>query len=1063
MHVLDAKLMIPKRRDVLHRKRLTRLFEDNIHKKLFTVTAGAGFGKTTLVTDALHHLNLQPVWYRLDEQDTDFLVFMGYLYSAVSRQSGGARPKAQMAPFKLSGIKDHSAMLTRWLAFVQSHIRQQAAIILDDYHLVQHSQSINSAVDFILQRLPDHIRMIVIGRKKLPLTLSRMRVQQNLVEITEEELCFSDSEIERFFDTTTSITRPDVAQILSTTRGWVASLVLLKYSFSKKPAATVAENLAKLAMGPDLLFAYLKENVFDAQPTQTRDFMMKAALLPVIDSQRCRTIFDIEDADRMLGQMVEDHLLVFPVDDSGRVFSLHHLFRDFLLDRLHDHFTADDIARLHGRIAEAYAPHDIYLALDHFVEGQYYDRAIQLIEANELEFLLKGRVNFLEQCLERIPAAVIEDNPKLLLSQVRICSHFGNPAKALELTSHALKLFQRRNAKEQMVDGFIELGMQYYYTGHMKEAKLLMEQVLASIEPDSQAYIIAMTFLTFFPAVLGEFDASRNYERDARQTIALYPEFKRKVATALLDTSLTHTLYFAGEFEYSQQVSEGLLKRVLEMNLEPCLPLIYYQLSTNCYFLGQWETGCDWAQKGIDICERSSLADHRKAWVYLAWAQNLSGCGQFEEAGKKLDLSIQLFESPGNRWGLASAWDCLASLYLAQNKGAPALRILESALDLIEGHGLKVTRGILENSYAVALQAEGRPSSSLGHLSSARPNLAGASYHLFNNHLLCARAYYEMGEPVKSADHLAAALTLSKSCSYARFIVENQDWIQVLLDLAKNNKVAIPSELRSYASGLFHIEMAPAPPALNVRLLGKCRLSIGEKELPASAWKSTKALMILKYLAANQSRGYIPKDFLIELLWPEQNPEKTGSRFNMAMSALRKTLEPGLPPKAASTYIDRKKDTYRIVKDRCKVDVQTFSALFTDAEKAPPGSEQALALYLEACELYRGDFLQEDRYEQWCVEMRQHLSHQYLTILQGIISIYVEQKDDDKAIFYCQKLLAAAPLEEEILLKLMQLYSKSGAVSKIKAAYDTYAAHAVTLDCPVSDEITRLYENLVKI
>lgn len=1063
MNVLNSKLMIPKRRDVLHRQRLTRLFKDNIDKKLFVVTAGAGFGKTTLVIDALNHMDIKPVWYRLDEQDTDFQVFMSYLYSAVDQQFGGGRQAENRGPFGLSGIKHQTAVLLEWLSFVQKQVQQQAVIILDDYHLVQHSPSVNSAVDFILQRLPDHIQMIIIGRKRLPLGLSRLRVQEKLVEIAQEELCFSDREIKQFFDRRLDITQPNVEQILETTNGWVASLVLLRYSFSKTLSTTITESLAKLIKRPEMLFAYLKENVFDFQPAHIREFMMKAALLPEIDSQRCRAIFDVEHADRIMGRMLEDHLMIFPVDDSETVFRLHHLFRDFLLVQLHEHFRADDIARLHCRIAEAYTSHDIYLALEHFIEGRDYDRALQIIEANELEFLLRGRVHFLERCLNRVPEAVVEENPKLLLSQARICSHFGDPEKAIELTSRSLKLFQHRNAKEQMVDCFIELGMQYYYTGHLKEAKLLMEQVLDSIEHDSPAYIICMTFLTFLPAVLGEFDASSNYARDARKNISHYPEFKRKVATVLLDTSLTHTLYFSGEFEYSQQVSERLLKRVLQMNLEPCQPLIYYQLSTNCYFLGQWKTGCDWAQKGISVCDRMSLADGRTAWVYLAWAQNLFGLGQYEDAGEKLDRSIQLFESPGNRWGLASAWDCLAAFYLEQGKSGPALRILESALDLIKGYGLKVTRAILENSYARVLQAEDKLSSSLRHLALARPNLAGVSYHLFNNHLLCARAYYGIDEPVKSAAHLSDALTLSKAYSFSRFIIENRDWILPLLTLSNNKQVALSSELQSYAAEVFQVEAAKEPPVLNVSLLGKFQLCIGERQLPSSSWKSSKALMIFKYLTSNGNHGFIPKDFLIELLWPEQNPAKTGSRFNMAMSSLRKTLEPELPPKAPCAYIDRKKDTYRIFKDRFHVDVQKFSTLFSEAKKAPPGSDKALGLYLEACELYRGEFLEEDRYEQWCEEIRQNLSRHYLDMLQSIISIFENRKDFKKAILYAHKLLDTAPLSEDVLIKLMQFYSKSGAVSKIITAYETYATHAAKLDCPVSDEISALFKNLVKI
>ena len=83
MDILHSKIQIPKRYNILRRNRLHRYFNDICQKKLIAVTAGAGYGKTTLVMDALASHNIVPAWYRLDEQDSDFFVFISYLYSAV--------------------------------------------------------------------------------------------------------------------------------------------------------------------------------------------------------------------------------------------------------------------------------------------------------------------------------------------------------------------------------------------------------------------------------------------------------------------------------------------------------------------------------------------------------------------------------------------------------------------------------------------------------------------------------------------------------------------------------------------------------------------------------------------------------------------------------------------------------------------------------------------------------------------------------------------------------------------------------------------------------------------
>ena len=438
MNVLNSKFIAPRRREISSRKRLIQLFEQNIDKKLFVVTAGAGFGKTTLVVDALNRMDLDCAWYRLDEQDTDFQVFLTHLYSLVFHQFPCCRKVNQDELFS-SGISDKNDVLIKWLTFLQEQVRRSCVIILDDYHLVQESEVINSAVDFILHRLPDSVSFVIIGRKKLPLSLARMRVQENIIEIGEAELCFSGPEIEQFFKHHVRMEQSDVDYIRNATKGWAASLVLLKHAVLQQPHTELSESILKFTKKPNSVFSYLEENVFNQQPEYIQAFMMKMALLPEIDSLKCSEIFDIEDAGRILSRMINDHLMIFPVDESGTVFTLHHLLRDFLIEKLHDHFSVDEISQLHCRIASSFKTSNIDLALHHFVAGRNYDQAIQIIEENEMDFLLRGKVEFLDRILKQIPREIIYENPQILLSLSRICSHYGDPEKSDYLDFQGIK------------------------------------------------------------------------------------------------------------------------------------------------------------------------------------------------------------------------------------------------------------------------------------------------------------------------------------------------------------------------------------------------------------------------------------------------------------------------------------------------------------------------------------------------------------------------------------------------------------------------------------------------
>ncbi len=1062
MNILHSKLQIPKRYHILHRNRLAQHFEDICQKKLVAVTAGAGYGKTTLVMDALANQNVVPAWYRLDEQDIDFPVFISYLYSTVRQLFPGPDEVEHAIP--KSSFKKQTDTLHEWLSFLEKKVTKQTVLVLDDYHLVQDSPPINDAIEFILDRLPDNIHLIIIGRKNLALRLSTLRAREQLIEISENDLSFTTSEIKHFFESTSLLTDTVIKDIHTSTGGWAASLVLLRYAFNKKAPEMLSNNIELFKQTPVYIFSYLKETIFDIQPDHIKNFMMKASLLAEIDTQLCSRIFQVKNANSILKQMIEDHLMIFPVDDSGTIFHLHHLFRDFLRSQLEISFSKPDIHKLHCRIAEATECDNIFQALHHFIEGHAFDEAIRLFETHEMKFLLEGKINFLGKCLEKIPRPIIEENPQLLLAQAKLYTYFGNPRLSMEYLTQAHLLFKKQDSKEDMVKCLVELGFQYYFTGYVKEAKLLMEQVLNDLEKTSTTYIIAMTYLTFLSSVLGEFETAKIYYKTVWEVIEELPDFERKTSSALISTSYTHTLYFKGEFERSQQVSKKLLKSVLKLNIDPCLPLVYYQLSANSFFLGTFEKGFEFGQKGIEICEKISLSDSRKGWIYLAWAQNCLGLGKFEQAIDLIDSSIELFEDPGNRWGIANAWDCLSQVCLAQGRIEPARQILNRAVDVIDGCGLLITEGILENSIASLLIIEKDFSNALDYLKNARKKLEGALFHLFNNHLLTTRSYFESGNINQAMKHLSCALSLSEIYFYDRFIKKEKTWLINLLKKSFSKGLMLKEGPKDCLERLFKNDLEKAPACLNIKLLGQFKMAVGKSDIPLSKFKSSKALMIIKYLAANRRQGFIPREVLIEILWPDEDLKKTGSRFNMAMSALRKTLEPDLPPKSPSAYIERKKDMYRLFSDtRINIDAEQFSAAFSLAQIEKNNPSKRLTAYLEAQSIYQGAFLEEDRYEDWCIQKKEQFAVDYLKILKAIVTIYETQKDIENAIVCAKKILDTDPYDESIYKKLMIFYATSGSLSKTVKTYHGYEKMVRQMDCPVSEDIKDLYNNLIQI
>ncbi|MCG8685947.1 MAG: transcriptional regulator [Desulfobacterales bacterium] len=1050
MEILYSKLEKPRLQNILHRSRLNSFFDNVYSKKLTAVIAGAGYGKTTFVSDAFASKDTDVYWYRLDEQDTDFHVFLSYLYAAFSKKEP---PK-----FGLRNVRD---LLVGWLSFIEQFISKSSVLILDDFHLIQEDTQIKAAMEFIVDNLPELLHIVVIGRKELPFKLSGLRAKDHLLEINEEELSFTNEEVKLFFTDSQEPTGATIHRILSGTGGWAASLVLLRYAIKKNPQGNVSDILKQK---PRYVFEYLNENIFNSQPAYIRNFMMKAALLSEVDTRICNTIFGINDADIILNQMKTDHLMLFPSDDSENIFYLHHLMKDFLITQLNQSFPLDDIKTLHCKIAQAYEDRDVFLSLTHYIRGDQFEKAVRLIEIHEINFLMDGKMNFLGQCISQIPINIIEKHPKLFLIQAKLFSYYGNHRSAQKAISSALNIFRKQGAKNEMVSCFVELGSQYYFMGHVREAKLLMEQVLADVDAQLQpiAYVTTMTFLTFLPLIMGEFEVSSTYYREAMEVIDGYLEYERKASIAMLKTSRTHRLFFKGDFEGSYELSKKLLRSAIELNIEPCLPIVYYQLSADCFFLHEFEKGSRYAKQGIAACEKMALSDSRKGWIYLAWAQNQIGMGELNRAKTLIDESHTLFEDPGNRWGIASAWECQHHLYIAHGKLGMADTVLTNALEIIQGEGLTVTEGILENGKANILLRVKKYDKAINSLLNARLKLKEVQYHLFNNYLLETRVRISLDESDKAIGSFNKALNLSAANDYLRFLLAEKEW---LIPFFKIHAADIKCFDKNHENILDQLveDLGVDPPVLYIYMFGSFKAILGENESFTIPFKSAKSLMILKYLAANRKRGFIPKDELIELLWPDANPDKTGSRFNMAMSALRRALEPNLPPRGVSSYIERKKDSYRLYEDnKIIIDAEQFSHEASQAMKGPLGSPETHEKLLVAEAFYKGAFLQEDRYHDWCIQQSSRYENIYKSLLKAIADSFENKNDIENTIRYSRKIISRDPYDESVFKHLLRLYSLLGDKLKVTSTYLEYEETTKQMDLPINQEMVAYYEKLIR-
>jgi DNA-binding SARP family transcriptional activator len=249
---------------------------------------------------------------------------------------------------------------------------------------------------------------------------------------------------------------------------------------------------------------------------------------------------------------------------------------------------------------------------------------------------------------------------------------------------------------------------------------------------------------------------------------------------------------------------------------------------------------------------------------------------------------------------------------------------------------------------------------------------------------------------------------------------------------------------------------------LQICLLGKFRVLIDGSELPDNRWKSRKAKTLFQFLAHSRLRGGLNKEVLMELLWPDEDPELTAKRFHVALASLRKTLEPDIVRGVPSSFIFRVGDSYRIdVGEQGWVDTEKFASELRQAgEENDP--EKAMVHFSNAESLYAGDFLEEEIFSDWCYETREKTKDAYLSALRKIIGYHEHRGSYARCIEYAEKYLETDRYAEDIHRALMIFYRKTGDKSRMTRTFERCKDKiAKELNCAVSEETEELYRRLL--
>ncbi|HEX6554834.1 MAG TPA: LuxR C-terminal-related transcriptional regulator [Ktedonobacteraceae bacterium] len=636
--LLATKFFVPASPHALiPRQRLHALLDECLHSTVTLLSAPAGFGKTTLLSQWLQtrsSADAPVAWVSLDEGDNDPVRFWTYVFTALEASQPGLCTlflsilQTSQAPPPLQSIliAFSNALLT---------CTRPLLLVLDDFHVIT-SQAVHNSFTYLVEHLPpDLLHIIISTRTDPPLPLSRLRVMRKISEIRTDQLRCTEEESSTFLQEVMRIELPSsvLGEVTRRTEGWMAGLQLLGLSLQAHTDPTAV--LDELRGSQRYILDYLTEEVLRQQPEPMQQFLLSTSISERLNASLCDAIMEQGGSQQMLEELERANLFVASLDEYRHWYRYHGLFAEALRYRL-EVSQAALVPTLHLRASAWYEQQEDYdEAVRHALQARDFERAAGLIE--RVAFMLSYRGSDpvpLLPWLRQLPPAFVRPRPYLCLIYAQMLFLVAPPAEEEDQHQAALWLKEaedtlttalsaqategevvdsqtRANQKSLLASILALRAMITSYHGNASEAFSLCEQTLVYL--DEQQYAVhAVVAIAQCMAHFAEGDAELAVLHALRAS-ALGHMAGSKWQTLSHNDLVAHALIYRGKLREAWHVCNRAVElargwaREAGGLLSPNVSLVYGRQAELLREWNQLDDAQELVLQGIELAEQAAL------------------------------------------------------------------------------------------------------------------------------------------------------------------------------------------------------------------------------------------------------------------------------------------------------------------------------------------------------------------------------------------------------------------------------------------------------------------------
>jgi LuxR family maltose regulon positive regulatory protein len=835
--LLTTKLYIPPPHpNLVQRSHLIERLGAGLRRgcKLTLVSAPAGFGKTTLVTEWVVGDAREVAWISLDEGDNDPVQFFAYLIAALQQVDGsiGRMIQQLLQSPQLPPLRSLVTPLINDVVAVGTPI----TLVLDDYHFIS-SPAIHEAVGFLLAHQPPTMHLVISTREDVPesLPLPRLRVRGQVTEVRKRDLCFSAGEIAAFFNRTLNLDLSvEAARALeSRTEGWVVGLQLAALALQEDQQD--AETFIAAFTGDErCVIDYLVAEVLQRQPEAVRDFLRQTAVLDRMTISLCNAVTGKENGRAMLDRLEGANLLI-SLDNEREWYRYHRLFAEALRATL----APEEEWALHRRAMGWHEAHGLVnRAIEHALAAHAVDEAERLICLVAEETMQAGHILTLQRWLAALPDARVRAEGYLSLYRAWTLALMGELVQAEGYIDAAEAHFRRTDAPDEAIGkllifrSFVAVLVEREYEKGMEMATEAL-RLLGDSQP--QWHIIALW------AMAESLERTQNIAR-AIETFCQAQQagltLGEHVFAIVIEGALTKALNDHGERRRALAICQEAIDRHTDGGKRPSLLTghLFTWMGVVAYEANQLEQARAYHDRAIVLSEQLGL-EHDLTFSYGLAALTLYALGEADAALAALQETYQNalqigYADPG--WFLAQE----AHIRLREGDLPAALRwAQEVGLSLDdELEALDITAYLM---YGRLLLAQGRLADARRWLERLARFLEenGLYRWLMSVRIQQALVAERSGQRVAARDYLTQAVKAAAPEDYLRAFLDEDAQVLTLLRDVRDAAPAFVDRILNYARDT-ELEQEAAPQTLTeplsereVEVLGLIAAGLANREI----------------------------------------------------------------------------------------------------------------------------------------------------------------------------------------------------------------------------------------